>query len=317
MMGRTARDRGLSPAVGIALLTAIAVFLAVIAAGMAFALAEEREPAPGVSMSLEAADSGALHRLVHESGEELDGDRVAVRGVGNADTLAGRELAAGEHDLVAPTDETVTLVWFGEGDASYTIWETTVSEEDTVPDPDEGCAWVENESNGGVDDVKVVGMVVNCDIETEKVIEVADGGIVIGDTTSERKEVDADDAHFYGDVAVERNLNLQDGIVTGGITSGDLVKVDTGTVGGTIDAADTVELVDGSSLGGDVASQSGLVKVLDSHVSGSIVTQGSVKLQNATVGGEVYVEASDFDCTDSTIAGQDCGQYTPKDPDAY
>lgn len=313
---RSVRDRGISPVVGITLLTAIVVALSVVTGGIFFSLGQEKDPAPGVSMSLEAEGVGAVHLLIHENGDVLDGDQVKIRGLADSEALAGEEVAAGDRHRVAPTDDTVELVWYGEQGTSYVIWEGSVPEQDTISEPDKGCPWVDSESNGGVDDVKVDGIVVDCDVETEKVIEVQNGGIVIGDTSSELKEVDADEAQFYGDVTVENNLNLQDGIVTGAVTSNDLVKIDNGTVGGSIKAANTIEVVDGSSVGDDVTSDSDLVKVLSSDISGSVATDasGSIKLQDATVSGEVYVDDDDLDCTDSTIAGQDCSEYTPKDP---
>lgn len=319
MVDRQPQERGISPTTGVALLTAIVVALAVITGGILFSLGEEKSPAPGVSMSLEAEGVGATHRLVHENGDRFDGDQVELRGVADSEALAGETVAAGDHHSVAPTDRTVALVWYGEEDTSYVIWEESVSGDETIPEPDKGCSWVDSESNGGVEAVKVDGIVVNCDVETEKIIEVQNGGIIVGDTTSELKEVDADDAQFYGDVTVEKNLNLQDGIVTGAVTSDDLVKIDNGTVGGSVEADNTAEVISGSSVGGDVTSDSDLVKVLSSDVSGSIATggSGSVKLQDATLNGEVYVDDSDFDCTDSTIDGQDCSEYTPKNPGDY
>lgn len=319
MADRRPQERGISPVIGIALLTAIVVALAVVTGGIFFSLGQEKNPAPGVSMSLEAEGVGAVHLLVHENGDVFDGDRVELRGAANSKALAGGKVVAGDQHNVAPTDDTVELVWYGEQGTSYIIWEGSVPEDETIPEPDEGCSWVDSESNGGVDDVKVDGIVVSCDVETEKVIEVQNGGIVIGDTNSELKEIDADDAQFYGDVTVENNLNLQDGIVSGTITSDNLVKIDNGTVGGSVTADNTIEVISGSSVGGDVASDSELVKVLSSDVSGSVATDGSgsVKLQDATVSGEVYVDDADFDCTDSTIAGQDCSEYSPKDPDDY
>lgn len=319
MPDRCSRGRGISPVVGIALLTAIVVALSVVTGGIFFSLGQERDPAPGVSMSLEAEDVGPVYLLVHEDGDVLDGERVEIRGIADAGTLAGEEVGAGDRHRIVPTEGTVELVWYGEHGTSYVIWEGSVPPEDTISEPDRGCPWVDGESNGGVEDVKVDGIAVDCDVETEKVIEVRNGGVVIGDTSSELKEVDADDAQFYGDVTVETNFNLQDGIVTGAVTSDDLVKIDNGTVGGSIGADNTIEVIDGSSVGGDVASDSDLVKVLSSDVSGSVATDasGSIKLQDATVSGEVYVDAADFDCADSTIGGQDCGEYTPKDPDEY
>lgn len=311
------RDRGVSPVIGVALLLAVLVVLSAVSAGMLLSLSEEREPAPAVTMSLEPENTGALHRLVHEHGDVLDGDTVEIRGVANSDTLAGKELSTGDRYRVVPTSTTVEVVWYGEHDTSYVVHTFTVPDDETVPEPDRRCPWVDTESNGGTDDVEINGEVVACEVETDKVIDVENGGVVIGDTRSDQKEVDADDAWFYGDVWVDNNLNIQNGTITGSVTSNDLVKVDNSTVGRSIDAVDTIEVVSGSSVGGDVVSDGGLVKVLSSDVDGSIATDGSVKLQNATVDGDVYVDDVDFDCTDSTIDGQECDAYSPRDPGDY
>lgn len=296
---------------------AIVVALSAISAGVLFSLTQEKEPAPGVTMSLEPEGMGAVHGLVHENGDTLDGDRVELRGVADPDALAGGGMAAGDRRRIVPTDTTVEVVWFGDHDTSYVIWEISVPEEETTPEPDRGCSWVETESNGGTDDVKIDGEVVACEVETDKVIEVQNGGVVIGDTKSEQKEVDADDAWFYGNIHVENNFNLQDSTVTGSVTSSDLVKIDNSSVGRSIEADHTIEVVSGSSANGDIVSDGGHVKVLSGDVTGSIATDGSVKLQDATVGGDVYVDSSDFDCTDSMINGQDCGTYSPEDSDDY
>jgi len=42
------------------------------------------------------------------------------------------------------------------------------------------------------------------------------------------------------------------------------------------------------------------------------MSEGTVNLNNVTVESDVYT--SDFKCTDATIDGQSCGDYTPKSP---
>lgn len=308
-------DRAVSPAVGVVLLVAISITLAAVAGSIAFSLTEERDPAPGVTMSLETGDAPGDVRIRHENGDVLDGDRVELRGVADPDVLAGAEIAAGESQSVVPVDRRIDVVWFSNDGTSYVVWEFSVPASDTLPAPDEGCDWVDAESNGGVDDVKIDGIVVDCDVRTDKVIEVRDGGVIIGDTNSDTKEVDAQNAEFYGDVDVDNNLNIQDGEITGSVTSDDLVKVDGSTVGGPIEAVDTTEVIDGSTVDGDVTNEVGRVKVDDSVVTGSVASGDSVKLQDATVEGDVYVDDGEFDCTDSTINGQDCDSYSPLDPD--
>lgn len=319
MRGNEPGERAVSPVIGVVLMTAIVVALGVVSGGILLGLSEEPDPAPGVTMSLEAEGPAALHALVHETGDRLDGDQLTLRGAADPSALAGTELAAGERRRVVPIDTELALVWTGEDDTAHVIWEATVAESDTVPESDHACPWVDSESNGGVDAVKINGDVVDCDVVTAENIEVNQGGIVIGETDSEAKDIDADDATFYGDIATETNINAQDSMVVGDATSADLAKIDNTTVTGSVAGQDTVDVISGSSVGGDVTTGDALVKVLDSEVSGSVKSDGDVKLDGATIEGDVYVDeaTNSFDCTDSTIDGEDCSAYTPKDPGDY
>jgi len=56
-------------------------------------------------------------------------------------------------------------------------------------------------------------------------------------------------------------------------------------------------------------------RFVDSSANVSNGSHPDVKFDNATVREDVYVEDAEFDCTDSTIAGQNCSKYSPKDPD--
>lgn len=327
------RDRrAVSPVVGVALLVAIVVALSALTGGILLGLTEEPEPSPDVTFSMEATGMPGTYAVVHENGDRVDGSRIELRGAVDPDAMADSALSAGEQHTISAVDEIIEVVWFGDDGSSYVIWEFAVERDadpaqnvlpgvddgSTVPQPDEGCEWVESESDGGTENVKIDGLTVDCDVETAKVIEVQTGGVVLGETVSGSSEVDADDAQFYGDVEVEAVANLQDTVATGDVTSGTAdAKLGNATVGGSVTAAKVVELTDDSYVGGDAVSDAKQIKVIESKVDGSVAGGGSVKLQDATVEGHVYVDPTDFDCTDSTVNGQGCGDYSPRDPDDY
>ncbi len=242
---------------------------------------------------------------------------VELRGALETGGLDGRTLQVDDEIAFYPTAREITVVWYGDNDESYTL--ATVTVDQAFPEPDEGCAWVESETNNGTDPVKIDGIVVNCDVETEERVEILNGGVVVGDTISDLKELDADSATVYGDVSVETVLNLQDGTITGDATSASSdVKVGNGTVEGSIEAEKVAEVIDGGTVGGDMESRTKDTKVLgESVVEGSVTAAGTVKVQDSTVEGHVYADTADFDCTNAEINGQDCSSYAPKDPDEW
>lgn len=316
MVAFSVDKRGISPVVGVVLLVAVVLMLASVAAYIFIGLTEEREPAPEVVLNSESVDDGVEYVLVHEQGERLEGEKVTLRGAADPDGFTGSPLSVGTEVQFYPVEETIRVVYTGEHDTTYTL--TTIEVDRTVPEPDVGCEWVDDETNGGTGDAKITGEVIACDVETNKVIEINSGGTIIGETVSEAKTVDADDALIFGDVTAEDVVNIQDGTAMGSVTSGTAdVKLDNTSVKGDIAAEKVIDLQNGSSLDGKIAGGSDKVKVHDSQVSGTIVTEGTVKLEGATVGGEIYVENDDITCSSSTIAGQDCGEYDPNDPDDY
>jgi cytoskeletal protein CcmA (bactofilin family) len=136
---------------------------------------------------------------------------------------------------------------------------------------------------------------------------------VYGDTDVE-KTVDADDARLYGDVDAGKTVNLQNGTITGDATSaGADVKLTNGTVDGTVTAGAGIDVQKGSSVGGDLVSDNNkTVDLDDSTVDGDVMSKETVDLNGVTVEGDVY--ASDFKCTDSTVGGESCDEYSPKSP---
>jgi len=309
-------QRGVSPVIGTVILVAVVGLLVSVSAVIFLNLTDEREPQPDVVLEMEGTEDDPIHRLVHEDGDTLDGDKVRVLGAADEHTLDGEELTAGKTSHVVAIEDEIQVIYQGDHGTTYRL--ATFTPETTVSDPDEGCDWVETETNGGTDPIKIDGITVNCDVETTEGIEVQNGGTVIGETVSDAKDLDGDDATIYGDADVETVLNLQDGTITGSATSDTAdVKLDNATVNGDATAEKVVEVTGGSSVDGDAESKSKTVKVLSGSVSGSITADDEVKLDDATVDGDVYIDDTNFDCTDSTINGQDCTAYTPKDPDDW
>lgn len=307
------RIRAVSPVIGTVLLIAIVVALGGVGAVVFFGSAETSDPAPSVHFDNEDSDGEFEQRLIHDGGDKLDGERVELRGAADPDTIAGENLSAGDEVSFYAVDEEVRVVWYSESDTSYVL--STIEAEETIPEPDEGCDWVDDETNGGVDQITINGIVVNCDVDTNDQITVRNGAILIGEALSGSKELDLDDSDVFGDVNVEKVLNGQDSDIMGDATSRtEDVKVDNGTVGGSIDAEKTAEATSGTVVEGDMESQTSDAKVLQSTVEGSVTADDIVKLDDALVEGHVYADPSDFDCTDSTINGQDCSSYTPRDP---
>lgn len=316
MDGDVGNQRGVSPVIGAVLLIAIVTLLVGVSTVMFLNLTDENEPQPNVVLEMEASEDGPIYRLVHEGGDTLDGDKTRVLGAADDQTLDGEELTADTSSRVVPVEDEIRIVYEGEHGTTYTL--ATFEPEKTVPNPDEGCDWVKAETNGGAEPIKIDGIAVNCDVETTEGIEVQNGGVVIGDTVSGTKDLDGNDATIYGDVDVENVLNLQDGTITGSATSNTAdIKVDNATVNGAVTAEKVAEVTGESSVDGNVQSADKKVKIFSSSVSGSITADEQVKLDDATVDGDVYIDDSNFKCTDSTINGQDCSAYTPEDPDDW
>lgn len=341
MPGRLSDSRGISPVVGVALLVAIVTILAGTSAYYIFALSDQREPQPDVKLDMEVADDGIVHRLVHEQGNRLDGDKVRLRGVAESDALAGTELAAGQKEELLPMDEKIRVVYEGEHGTTYTL--ATFEAERTVPEPDQGCSWVDSETNGGNDPITIDDTVVNCDVETADGVTVQNDGVVIGQTDSDTKTLEGVNAEFYGDVEAEKVVKLDDGtrvrgdaasqdeevkvlqnsVVTGDVqTNNDLVDVksggevqgsisatetvtvEDGSVGGSVDTDGQIKIISGSSVDGGLENGVNQIRVYDgSVVSGDVVSDGEVRVESSgTVEGSIATDGS-VNLDDATVEG--------------
>lgn len=320
-MARRETDRGLSPVVGTALMIAIVLVFAAIAGYVFLGLSDTAEPAPQVAWEAESSEDGADWRLVHGGGDRVEGKHLELHGTATPDAATDTNLSVEDEVSFYPTASEVTVVWYGEDGESYRL--TTIEIEQPLPAPDEGCDWVEAESDGGSDPVTVDGIAVNCDVSTGEQITVRNGGAVIGEVVSGSKDLDLDDAAVYGDVELSKAANVQNGTVTGDVTSTNKeVKLDEAVVEGSVTAMAKAEVMDDSVVDGDVESRGGTSQISRSTVQGSVTAAagGKVNLDDATVEGHVYADPDgsvDFECSNSTIDGQDCDSYTPRDPDDW
>lgn len=187
-----------------------------------------------------------------------------------------------------------------------------------LPTPDEGCDWVADETDNGTDEIKIDDLVVECTVQTDESIEVLDTGVIIGDVISNNKGFDGDDATVYGSLDTEKPVNIQDTVVTGTTRSrGADIKIGSSTVGNDVTAERVIDVIDDSAVYGNLESTTKSVSVQNSEVTASVTAATTVKLDGATITGDVYIDASDFDCTDSTINGESCSEYTPQEPSKW
>jgi flagellin-like protein len=84
---RHARDRGVSPVIGVVLMTAIVVLLAAVVASVAFGFENElQEPAPTGGFDYDFVPSGEGNtdnrpyvNITHQVGETVDGDNIVIK----------------------------------------------------------------------------------------------------------------------------------------------------------------------------------------------------------------------------------------------
>lgn len=185
------------------------------------------------------------------------------------------------------------------------------------PETDKDCEWVAQETNNGTDSIKIDGQIVDCDVVTDEVVEVLNSGVVLGDIDSQNKTLDMDDSKVYGSVTTEDVADIQNGTVTRDVTTTEKnVKIgNNSAIGGAVTGNEQVEIKGESVVEGNVESKTKDSKILDgSTVEGSVTGVTLVKVNDVTVEGDVYIDESNFDCTNSVINGQNCSSYTPKDP---
>lgn len=310
----TSRSRGISPVVGVALLIAIVLVLSVVMGAVFLNYTDSPEDPPDTALRLEPADEGPEYLIRHGGGETFGGEEIVVEGVADPELLADRNLSVTDTVEVIPTSQTITVLYFG-NDESYTLASWDV-DESNVFETDTACPSIESSVANG--SVTIDDETIDCDITSEVDaaasdvdVDVESGGVVVGDLGGEVQNVDVGNGgRVVGDVDATGDVDVDSARIDGDVqSSGDDVALATGTEvhGSVVVSPGTNVDLDGTTIHGDVVIHAG--------------DDGEVNdLSNATIVGDVYVDdASDLVCGDgdSTIAGQHCSTYSPKDPAAY
>ncbi|WP_049924179.1 type IV pilin N-terminal domain-containing protein [Halopiger djelfimassiliensis] len=293
-MGGTGTDRrrGVSQVVGVVLLIGIVLLVSAVASYAVLGLVERPDPAPNTVIELEQTDDGDGYQLLHENGDELEGDRVELRGVADEEALHGQTFGTADSVGVVPLETEVKLVWHGD----HTSYLLHTFEVESVPfEVDYRCEEAETriENNGDLD---LNGAVIDCDVTEET------------DTGKTDINIDLDaGAAITGTVDTDGDVDLDGSTVAGDVTTD----------------ADDITITDDSEVYGDVVAQSETNIDIDggSRVRGVVVSDGGdVDLDDVTVEGHVYADENDFTCSGDTTIGPDgasCSEYDPKSPSEY
>ncbi|MXR52216.1 type IV pilin [Halovenus sp. WSH3] len=319
--GNTRRERPLetqravSPVIGAVLMIAITVSLAVVVAPLVFATAGEepnstptvglafhyeevdhqREDSFGVTPADSGTEAAGLLTIAVDSGEGIPASELEIDAAVSGGELtssdqysADDELESGESiRLWVERGETVRVIWrSGEDSAvldSFTIRPGEEPLPPGVPQPENGCGYIEDQLASG-SDVTVQNTVVRCDLTEENV------GLI--------EDLTIDDGAVLGEIDVNGTVSMTDGeTYLGDVVAGDALQMDSGseingdaTAGGdiTIQGGSTI---DGTATGGENSSLS----VTDSTIQQGATTGEDISLSDAVIGGAV--ETSDGSVT--------------------
>jgi len=318
-------ERGVSPVIGVALMIAITVTLVVIVAPVIFTVSgsagdstpnadwgfsydEAVDPERSDSFGNTSSDVGAsgMMTLVLESGEDIEAGKLEIAGTASGGNL-GEASAYEADEPVIPGEE--IHVWVNRGDDVQLIWNDPNAGESSilaefavrptselpvfVPEPDEGCDWVEDQLDGSDDDIDISDTIVYCDLSQYTIddIDITDGGGVISDVPV-GGDVDLDDGTVYlGDVDADGDVDMDNGaevdgdiIMNDGPTS-DFVPNDARIRGsvvlnGSLDA-------DGTTIRGSVDVTGDVNDLSNTVVEDTVSATGEVILDGSTVSGDV------------------------------
>lgn len=294
--------RGISPSLGVVLLVGIVLILAMTATYTVLNMTNEREPQPNSRLELKLADDGVTHVLVHDGGETLDGNKVTLQGAANPQALQGERVTSTDEIRFYPVSDTVQVIYTGEHGTGYLL-RTFDSIEATVPEPDTGCEWVEQQTNGGTDPINIVDKTVSCDIETDGDIDVGQGGVVIGFVDSHWNNVDIDKGEVYGTITADGDVSIDQAVLHSGVDAGNDVTVDETEVGGPIQAGGNVDIASTADLVEGAVTASGQVSIDQGTIEGPVDSGGKAALSGrVTVKGSL-TSGNDIDMEEGTIQG--------------
>ena len=342
-------ERGISPVVAVVLLLGITMLLAAIAGPLVFGaiggfgndipeteFSFHYEQGQPVNFDLSTDTFGTQFEqgdgvvtIQLRDGDSLDPKNVEIRSNvsgGNLlndtadDVFAPGEMvqSGAEIVLAAERDETISIVWTGDGGGesaiigSFDVEGPATQTGPWVPEPDRGCEYIQDQLDSGTSHIKVIGVVVECDFPqyypeiSDITIRSEDGsfGAVIGEINGTgdiniknggtfQGTVESGTGGNNGDIDITDGSSVYSDVVAEG--SG-YVDVDGGSkVVGSVDAVEGVSLQSSSSVSGDIVAGTdgnGDVDVTESRVGGGITTNGNgsgnVDIdQNSTVGGPI------------------------------
>jgi FlaG/FlaF family flagellin (archaellin)/cytoskeletal protein CcmA (bactofilin family) len=310
-------DRSLSPVVGVALIIVITVLLSSFGAYFMFGLSQQTESAPEVRFEVVKTEQPLEYRLIHESGDKINGDRVEIRGTASEKPITDTEFGSGERVSLYPTQETVEIVWFNDHGESFVL--KRFEAEETAPEPNRGCAYVQKLKTNGNSGVNPdPGTVINCDIVAGGDIGIPDNVVVLGRVEANGHGIDIGNSEIYGPVSADGPVDLTGGAtVYGSVTASGDVNMQGSTVAGRIDTTSSGAAVDldGGTVKGDIVSGGDFNVDGSGRIEGNVVSDsGNIDVDPSTITGHVYGSLS---CSGATINGESCSEYTAKPVSAY
>jgi len=159
------------------------------------------------------------------------------------------------------------------------------------------------------------GSTVNGDVFARGDVSLDTGSSIDG-TVDADGQVNVDgSSRIKNDVTADGDVDINDqSEVSGAIdTTGGINVDDSSVVTGAVTVEGEVQINGGSTVQNDVESTNdGDISVTSSTVLGYVATDGEeVNVDDSTIQDDVY-KGEDFSCVSSTIAGDDCSAYTPK-----
>jgi flagellin-like protein len=317
-------QRAVSPVIGVVLMIAITVSLAVVAAPFVFATAGEGpDQTPTVdfgfhydevshqqadTFGVTPADSGTeaagLLTITVDSGDAIPASELEIEATASGGQLtdspqfgAEDELESGESlTLWVERGETIDVVW-RDGEDNAVLGSFTIRPEDTplppgVPQPQHGCEYIEDELEDGPD-VDVQNTVVRCDLTEENV------GLI--------EDLTINSAAVIGEIDVNGTVSMTGGeTYLGDVAAGDALQMDSeSSINGDAVAGGDIDIQGDSTVDGTVTGADGsALSVTDSMIKQGATTGNDVSLSNGVIGGAV--ETTDGSVTlgtESAIGG--------------
>ena len=309
-------SRGISPVVGVLLITGITVILGAVVLSV-FGSIETENVSPDVVWETQTGDFETGIIVEHIGGDKVSIDNIEVQGAVVVEKPTN-DINAGSEIVYYPTNERVQITW-GEEDTTAIIYEEqfdleslyfsyTLDKETgdiTEADGVEFDGAIRAETGGidfSTDDGKEV-FIGGSAVANEEV-EFDNGGLLVGSVISESDDVTLNSIEVIRDVESGDTATIKDESLVQENVSADDTVVLTGdsTVRGEVDAGDDVQIKEGSTAEGSITANT--VDLNNATVEAGIDTDGEIDIDsNSTVNGDITA-GGDVDAdNDSIISG--------------